>query len=174
MVPKSRGCCSASRGLFVAARAGLSAFPKLSEFRKCLAGSRWRLRLEGTMPSEMRLRGSRSQGGLTWARGQHVAGMEIGRPWGWGGVGWGGVGWGGGGGDGPPDGIIICRQLASSGKLDIIPCQSYALRAILSFVILPWALIIECFHQCFHPAASPAWAPETPALPSLPAPAAGI
>jgi hypothetical protein len=37
--------------------AAMSAFPKLSEFRKCRAGGRWRLRLEGIMPSEMRLRG---------------------------------------------------------------------------------------------------------------------
>ena len=50
------------------ARAGLSAIPKLSELLKCLAGGRWRLRLEGITPSEMRLRGSRSRGGLkgTW------------------------------------------------------------------------------------------------------------
>ena len=106
--------------------------------------------------------------------------MGAGATRGWDGN-WAAMGGGGGGGWAarwhhhmPPAGIIICRQLASSGKLDIIPCQSYALRSILSFVILPWALIIECFHQCFHPAASPAWAPETPALPSLPAPAAGI
>ena len=61
--PRARSVCCVSE----LARAGLSAFPKLSEFRKCLAGGRWRLRLEGIMPSEMRLRGSRSRGGLKGA-----------------------------------------------------------------------------------------------------------
>jgi hypothetical protein len=80
------------------ARAAMAAFPKLSEFRKCSAGDRWRLRLGG-MPSEMRLRGSRSRGGLKGARGAR-RGWDVfplgGSPW---------------GGLVPPAGI--CRQLVS-------------------------------------------------------------
>jgi hypothetical protein len=81
------------------------------------------------MPSEMRLRGSRSRGRLKGARGQAVAGMEIGRlPL---------------GRDGtaswhhhlPP--AAARGNMPPAGTLDIIPCQSNGLRVMLRSVILP-------------------------------------